>query len=158
MTRWVERSIGQLSGSATQGCTTTSIESRYTPALVTSGKVEESELDTVNPMSVDVRRLVENVAAISAEFHRDVKHEQFYESHKDELSGFSGIWAYAGELGFAFTEAEKVVLKNHEDEDDFWWIGSIDAFVEAVLKNNSVLKLEEMVALAVSVIEVEIKK
>lgn len=75
-------------------------------------------------MKVKTKLLLENVAAVSAEFHRDARYGRFYETYAEQLSGFPGIWKFCVTAGRAFTVAEPRV-----NED---WIETVDAYVDMI--------------------------
>jgi len=75
----------------------------------------------------EIEPLMENVSAISAEFHKGDGYQEFYDAYKDHFHGFPGIWSYCVALAEGFTKAEKslkVVAGN-----DYEWIEAINSFV-----------------------------
>ena len=77
------------------------------------------------------QRLLEDVAAVSAEFHCDKKfYDAFYNAYADQLSGFPGIWTFCSHAGRVFNQVWAKLLT--KDEDDLW-IESIQAFVFDIL-------------------------
>lgn len=74
--------------------------------------------------------LLENVAAISGEFHRDPRYGAFYEQWCDSLSGFPGIWSLMVRVGLAFTKAEAVIP---EDE----WIEVVDKVADYMYEDEN---------------------
>ena len=82
-------------------------------------------------------RLIENVAAVSGEFHKDERYQKFYDEHGGELSGFPGIWKMMARAGEAFTRAEERLqneydLKERHVWDEHNWVDSIDEFVSTI--------------------------
>jgi hypothetical protein len=93
-------------------------------------------------------RLLENVAAISADMHigSDGRADRFYQRFGQELGGFPGIWSFCVEMGKAFTAAEDT----HEAGDD--WIDAILGFCKVVIEIDTLPTNKELVALAVKAI------
>ncbi len=71
---------------------------------------------------------VETVAAISGEFHRDVRYAVFYAAEGPSLGGFPGIWTWIAERActFEFT-AQRLGARWGETHD---YIEAVDAFVD----------------------------
>lgn len=92
----------------------------------------------------------ENIAAISAEIHRDLaKWDEFYALHGFNLGGFPGIWRYAITAADAFTEEEKTVA-----EGKFEYLDAIETFAQAILRAEvlpSDAELREMAQQAIKV-------
>jgi hypothetical protein len=82
------------------------------------------------------QRLLENVAAISAEFHLDTEgYRAFYDSNANGLGGFPGIWRLMTDAGIAFTKAEPADWEGGEATRDY--LDAIMLFAER-LKSNTV--------------------
>lgn len=75
------------------------------------------------------------VSAISAEFHADKRYQHFYDTHKDEVGGFPGLWNLCVDAAIVFLrEAEGV---------EYEYIEAIDQFVAEIYKFNRVPTNEE---------------
>jgi hypothetical protein len=74
-----------------------------------------------------LQKLIENTAAISAEFHLDARYQAAYDKHGESVSGFTGLWALCGDAAHVVTKAEQ---KGDIDFMDMEWIEFIDNFVE----------------------------
>jgi len=84
-----------------------------------------------------ITRKLENIAAVSAEFHYDKElFQQFYDNHGEHLSGFPGIWCYCVELGVAFTKAEKKFRRAFVTSDESYWIDAITNYVKEILESG----------------------
>lgn len=77
-----------------------------------------------NPRNI---QLLENISAISAEFHTHKDFRQFYEKYRDEISGFPGIWRFCVTAGQAFRKAEG-------RKDNFEWIDAIMGYVDNIIQ------------------------
>ena len=76
-------------------------------ALVASEWMADAILRSPDPPSPRDQKLLENIAAISAEFHADQRaYVKFYDDNADGLGGFSGIWRLMIDAGVAFRNAE----------------------------------------------------
>jgi hypothetical protein len=91
----------------------------------------------------------ENIAAITATFHQDKRWRSFYETNRDALSGFPGIWVYCVEAGRAFTVAEKKIGVEWDGE----WIDAIEAFSDALFVAAKPLNQKELEEQAVTSIK-----
>jgi hypothetical protein len=85
-------------------------------------------------------KLIENVAAISGEFHTSDGYRAFYDACAARQMGFPEIWSYAGQLGEAFTRAEVELVAEWVDG----WIESIDGFVAEAVSAGTMWLAEEM--------------
>ena len=79
--------------------------------------------------------LVQNVAAISAEFHTHKRYAEFYEQGCDSIGGFVGVYDICIEMGQALTDWEDVnggafVAYDNAGID---WIEVVAQYVEAVI-------------------------
>ncbi len=95
-------------------------------ALVASEWMADAILRSPHPASPPPDpKLLENIAAISAEFHADQRaYERFYEDNADGLGGFPGIWRYMIHAGIAFRNAEP---------DDWESTASARDYVDAIV-------------------------
>jgi hypothetical protein len=71
--------------------------------------------------------LLENVAAISAEFHSDKRYAKFYSTFCETLCGFPGIWA------LMVIAAEVFTKECPEDPDAYEWIDAILYYTGGIL-------------------------
>jgi hypothetical protein len=92
-------------------------------------------------------RLLENVAAISANVHQSSAYQAFYDAHGAALNGFPGIWQYCVEAGEAFTRAEGRIFWDGE------YIEAIDAFTAALLATGPMTATELYHAAARAIVE-----
>jgi hypothetical protein len=76
-------------------------------ATVASEWMADAILQPSNEQQRHDPKLLENVAAISSEFHLGPdEYRAFYDSNADSLGGFPGIWRLMIDAGIAFTRAE----------------------------------------------------
>lgn len=75
-----------------------------------------------------MEQVAENAVAIADSFYTDNRSHEFYEAHKDELSGFPGIWKWIASAALLFSEAER----DHDVVNNDNWIESIHAYVEYI--------------------------
>ena len=75
--------------------------------------------------SEEQRRLLENLSAISAEFHSNEAFDKYYNRYADVLSGFPGIWNQMIVMARAFTSVESSLASAVDHE----WIEAIQFFV-----------------------------
>lgn len=68
----------------------------------------------------------ENIAAISGLIHSAANFPTFYESLRDSVGGFPGIWAFALEAAEAYSFAERRICNPH----DYEYIDAIDRYVD----------------------------
>jgi hypothetical protein len=79
--------------------------------------------------------LVQNVAAISAEFHMHKRYAEFYEQGCDSIGGFVGVYDICIEMGQALTDWED----DHGgascayDDAGIDWIEVVTQYVDAVI-------------------------
>ena len=110
--------------------------------------------------------LMENIAAISGEFHSNTKkYQAFYDLRGEELGGFPAIWNLMAVAGQVFTHADRKWCKKHgyevlhgrnidmvEDQDG--WIEAITEYVNGIYEIPYEFSAEMMLpALAKSAIE-----
>jgi hypothetical protein len=103
---------------------------QMTPAVIEdlNGMADTIRAHTPQNDTPRHRSLIENVSAISASFHIDVRYEVFYDMYADQLSGFSGIWTFISWAGYAFTQVEKKLRVEWDGE----WIEAVDLFVAVI--------------------------
>ena len=72
--------------------------------------------------------LLEDVAAVTGNFHADPKrYQKFYDRYATSLSGFPGIWKLCALAGKVFNE---LWIKNPQTDD--YWIETVDAYVDLI--------------------------
>jgi hypothetical protein len=90
---------------------------------------------------------LENVAAISAEFHSHPKrYKKFYAKNADELSGFPGIWMLMIDAAVAFTRAEPDDWESDEVARDH--IDAVTLFAERLATDEVGFDEESLYRLA----------
>jgi len=101
--------------------------------------LEQSTLrDTIAVLEAEERtvaetyeRRAENIAAVTAELHGDVRYQAFYETHGASFGGFPGIWRYCIEVADAFTRVEVEIAGNPDA-----WLDAVTEFVELLLSSS----------------------
>ena len=100
----------------------------------------------------ELDQLLENVSAISANFHGDTEsYQAFYDAHSDHFSGFPGIWNHCIDLAKAFTKAESE-LKAIAGEN-YEWIDAIDEFSEKAVGSKEPLGIRKGLKVAKEIIK-----
>lgn len=94
----------------------------------------------------DKLREMENLSAISAEFHTSKHYRVFYNHAGGGLGGFPGIWTYVIEVADAFSWAER-----KRDTEDAW-IESVIDYAEGVVIAGDTLTVKELRKLALKII------
>ena len=87
------------------------------------------------PISTIHHSLVQNVAAISAEFHTHKRYAEFYDQGCDSIGGFVGIYDICIEMGQALTDWEDANggASYAYDNADIDWIEVVTQYVDAVI-------------------------
>jgi carbon storage regulator CsrA len=85
-----------------------------------------------SPAYVAPWALLDNVAAISAEFHRHSKYDEFYDTFGAKLAGFPGIWDFCAQLGVYATEAQLAIKK----QDSYEWLDVVLDIVSSVIATS----------------------
>ena len=87
------------------------------------------------PISTIHHSLVQNVAAISAEFHTHKRYGEFYDQGCESIGGFVGIYEICIEMGQALTDWENANGGGYYayDDADIDWIEVVAQYVDAVI-------------------------
>lgn len=83
---------------------------------------------------------LENVAAISGDFHTHSRYEEFYDTFGPRINGFPGIYAICVAMAKTMTEWEaSLIRKGHIElygENGIDWIIAVEEYVDRVISTS----------------------